>query len=77
MEQATQTLTQNPIRVMIAAAVRLGSGTLDVLDILTTSYARGRQLEQLFDMSDSELATLGIRRDEIVRHVFREDRRIR
>lgn len=44
----------------------------DALVMVTESNHRMRKIEELSAMSDDELARRGLRRDEIVRHVFRD-----
>lgn len=58
-----------------AALSRIGDGFAAVMKFLcTVSMARtcSMELGRLSKLSDGELANLGLRRDEIVQHVFRD-----
>lgn len=44
-----------------------------LMEIVTaSSYHRARQIEQLYQKSDEELAKMNLRRDEIAAYVFRD-----
>lgn len=45
---------------------------LDVLVSMTEATQQARRLQQLTNMSDMQLAERGLRREDIVRHVFRD-----
>lgn len=47
-------------------------GALTFLLDLSETPARMREIERLSAKSDAQLAQLGLRRDEIVHHVFRD-----
>lgn len=42
------------------------------LDLYIDSVSRSRQVEALHRKSDAELARMGLKREDIVRHVFRD-----
>jgi uncharacterized protein YjiS (DUF1127 family) len=51
---------------------RLGAKLWNVMEALATANSRARQVEALSAMSDEELAKRGLRREDIVQHVFRD-----
>lgn len=51
---------------------RLGHKILAFIEAVQTSNSRARELERLNAMSDEQLAAQGLRREDIVRHVFRD-----
>ena len=54
-------------------ASRVGSEFFSWLTRIAESHSRVREIERLSAMSDAELGRLGLRRDQIVRHVFRDE----
>ncbi|MDB9708137.1 hypothetical protein LY10_01577 [Planktotalea frisia] len=50
---------------------RVGAGIWDVLVQMGHARARTAEMQYYMDMSDAELAEKGLRREDIVRHVFR------
>jgi uncharacterized protein YjiS (DUF1127 family) len=42
------------------------------MDAYIERHSRSRQIESLNAMSDEQLATIGVKRDQITRHVFRD-----
>ncbi len=55
----------NPLTTAFAA---IGNWLISISE----STARARRVEQLQNLSDAQLAELGIKRQDIVRHVFRD-----
>lgn len=51
---------------------RMGNAVTSWFVAVMESSSRFDQIERLQRKSDAELAQLGLRRDEIVRHVFRD-----
>lgn len=51
---------------------RIGRGILDAVEAMQRNNARLRELERLNAMTDEQLAARGLRREDIVRHVFRD-----
>lgn len=51
---------------------RIGSRIMNGLVAMAEANGRVKQVERLQAMSDAELARRGIKRDEIVYHVFRD-----
>lgn len=66
----TQTTTQSAARAPFAS---LGQKLLGILEILSNGSrlaGAAKEAERLFSLSDAELARRGLKRDEIVQHVF-------
>lgn len=58
-----------PLRARVDAFfTALGQG----LNAYIETRSRSAELQRLFDMSDAELARIGLTRDGIVAHVFRD-----
>lgn len=51
---------------------RIGANIMDVLVKFAHARARTAEMQYYTDMSDEQLAAKGLRRDEIVQHVFRD-----
>ncbi|MEN9061681.1 DUF1127 domain-containing protein [Ponticoccus litoralis] len=51
---------------------RIGNRIMNALVMVAEANGRVKQIEHLQSMSDAELARRGIKRDEIVYHVFRD-----
>lgn len=51
---------------------RIGESIVNWFATVMESSSRFEQIERLQRKSDAELAQMGLRRDEIVRHVFRD-----
>lgn len=51
---------------------RLGTKIVNFIEAVQRSNSRARELERLNAMSDEALAEQGLRREDIVRHVFRD-----
>lgn len=49
----------------------IGNAILRTMTAIAEADGRVRRVQQLQAMSDAELAKLGLKRDEIVHHVFR------
>ena len=52
--------------------VRIANGAFEWLIRLGEAGARTKELEHFNSMSDAQLAELGLRREQIVQHVFRD-----
>ncbi|SDY17856.1 DUF1127 domain-containing protein [Citreimonas salinaria] len=50
----------------------LGNRILSFLTAIAESNSRMREAERLNAMSDAELARIGLKREDIARHVFRD-----
>lgn len=57
---------------VIAAVQRVVGSVYDSLVMVMESNVRVRQVEALQAMSDVELAERGLKREDIVRHVFQD-----
>ena len=57
-----------PWRWTLSALRALGNG----LERLAEAHSRRDQIERLSALSDAQLQALGLRRDQIVAHVFRD-----
>lgn len=55
-----------------AGASRAFEGAINFLVSISTSSSRARQIEALSRLSDAQLAERGMKREDIVRHVFRD-----
>ncbi len=66
------TQTDGAGRRFLTALRHAGLSVLRTLEAIGTARARMGQIEALQRMSDDELATLGVKRDEIVQYVFRD-----
>ena len=51
---------------------RMGAGAVHFFDLTMSARDRSAQVERLQAKSDAELAAMGLTRDDIVRHVFRD-----
>ena len=51
---------------------RLGERLANAIDAAQRSNQRVRELERLSALSDEQLAEQGLRREDVVRHVFRD-----
>lgn len=60
------------INAPFAPFVRMLSGIAQGFLSIAESNARVREVEHLNRLSDAELAHRGLRREDIVRHVFRD-----
>ncbi|CUH77744.1 hypothetical protein TRM7557_01544 [Tritonibacter multivorans] len=49
---------------------RLGAKLADMIETVALSSSRAQLIEELNNLTDAELAAKGLRRDDIVRHVF-------
>jgi uncharacterized protein YjiS (DUF1127 family) len=56
------------LQVLAAPFVAIGK----VLIAIGEANSRAQQVQRLQDMSDAELAALGIKREEIAHHVFKD-----
>ncbi len=54
-----------------SALKRFGAGIWDVLVQMGHARARTADLQRYMDMSDAQLAEIGLQREDIARHVFR------
>ena len=62
-----------PTTSVFAAAVdRIASTIVDFAVSLSTSQTRYKQIEALSQLTDEDLAAKGLKREDIVRHVFRD-----
>ena len=64
--QATGGLARRLLAAINGAAGRIGAVLVESSDLMRCS----REAERLFQLSDAELAKLGIRRDGVVNHAF-------
>ncbi|UWR24201.1 DUF1127 domain-containing protein [Sulfitobacter sp. S190] len=75
MPARAQTTAPAPFLTATAVLSQIGA-VLRAINVAlmhaSTSSARVRQIEALQSKSDAELADIGIKRDEIVHHVFRD-----
>lgn len=63
----------SPVRIAIPATVRkIFDGIAGFFISLTEAQSRAAEMNRLNDMSDRQLADLGIEREDIARHVFRD-----
>ncbi|MEQ9449562.1 MAG: hypothetical protein RLN70_11770 [Rhodospirillaceae bacterium] len=51
---------------------QIGHRIMNALVAMAEANGRVKQIERLQSLSDAELASRGIKRDEIVHHVFRD-----
>ncbi|WP_376873722.1 hypothetical protein [Albirhodobacter sp. R86504] len=63
---ASNTASGNSFWASLKSAIVVG------LDIYMTRHSRTREIERLNALSDEKLAELGVKRDDIVYHVFRD-----
>ncbi|WP_299354832.1 DUF1127 domain-containing protein [uncultured Shimia sp.] len=56
------------LHILAAPFIAIGKGMV----ALAESSSRYKQIEQLNAMSDQELADLGLKREDVVRHIFRD-----
>jgi uncharacterized protein YjiS (DUF1127 family) len=59
-------------RRLLNALRGLGLGVLRTFESIGTARTRMAEIERLHNMSDAELAAIGVKRDEIVQYVFRD-----
>lgn len=57
-------------RGLVGVLKSVWSGFARTMDAMTEANSRGRKIEELMNLTDTELAKKGLRRDDIVRHVF-------
>ncbi len=65
----TDTIDNHP-KASLAARVRQGVGRF--FAGLADAQNRTQAVERMQDLSDKDLAKLGVRREDIVRHVYRD-----
>lgn len=69
MAYFTETITTEPRTSIIATFFGKLAG---VFDRITDAQARSDDMQRMQGLSDAELAKLGVRREEIVRYVYRD-----
>lgn len=69
---ASFTTNTDFLAVQPSAGIRLLPEIAKAFRVLTESNARLRQIERMRALSDADLATLGIARERISHHVFKD-----